>query len=72
MYFHVPHACVPDLKVRGGNPSDNSLDPLSVGYNSGSISLSVVALFVVPMVFIIWHKTWAIAHPRQSESRTIS
>jgi len=72
MYFHVPHACVADLKTTRGNPSDKSFDPLSVGYNSGSISLSAVALFFAPMVFIIWHKTWAIAHPRQSESRTIS
>jgi hypothetical protein len=72
MYFYVPHACFADLKLRGGNPSDKSLDLLSVGYNSASISLSAVALFVAPMVFIIWHKTWAIGQPRQSESRTIS
>jgi hypothetical protein len=72
MYFHVPHVCVADLKLRGGNPSDNSLDLLSIGYNSASISLPAVALFVAPMVFIIWHKTWAIAQPKQSKSRTSS
>jgi hypothetical protein len=72
MYFYVPHLCVADLKLRGGNPSDKSLDLLSVGYSSASISLSAVALFVAPMVFIIWHKTWAISQPKQSKSRTSS
>jgi hypothetical protein len=68
----VPHACVADLKLRGGNPNDKSLDLLSVGYNSASISVSAVALFVAPMVFIMWHKTWTIAQPKQSKPRTSS
>jgi hypothetical protein len=58
--------------MRGGNANDNSLDLLSASYNSASISLSAVALFVTPMVFIIWHKTWAIAQPKQRKSRTSS
>ncbi|GFG32125.1 hypothetical protein Cfor_12279 [Coptotermes formosanus] len=72
MYFYVPYACVADLKLRGGNPNDKSLDLLSVGSNSATISLSAVPLLVAPLVYIMWHKTWTIIQPMQSKTRTSS
>lgn len=69
VWFYVPYVCVPDLKLRGGNPN-KSLDLLNVGSNSASTSLSLV--LVVSLIFTVWHNTRTMLQINQSKIRTCS
>ncbi|XP_023708684.2 opioid-binding protein/cell adhesion molecule homolog isoform X2 [Cryptotermes secundus] len=61
-----------DLKLRGGNPSDNSLDLLDIGSGSGNTSLSVISLFLMLVVLIVRHNTWTIVQQTPYRIRTRS